>query len=252
MTDATNSPAEAFSLPGQKLYQRTAAQLLDEIRRSGAVPGDRLPSERQLGERYGVSRVTLRAALKELEGRGVIASSANRGWFLAEPAKASVPVGGVQGLADYAAANGLDSRAIVVATAVRPSTIDEAETLKIGPGAALFTMSRLRFLGDQVVVLEHNRVPHAMCPALAHTDFEKETLFATLRASDPPQIPSVANYEVEARNPTEEERGFLEITDGTPVLVATQLAFNQQGRPLELTVAVYRADRYRFRGSITN
>lgn len=252
MTDATNPSAGAFSLPGQKLYQRTAGQLLAEIRSSAAAPGDRLPSERQLGARYGVSRVTLRAALKELEDRGVIAPSANRGWYVASAPTTPLPAGGVQGLGDFAAANGLATHAVVVATLVRPSTIDEAATLKIGPGAALFTMSRLRFLGEQVVVLEHNRVPQAMCPALEQTDFEKETLFATLRSADPPQIPSVANYEVEARHPTEEERELLEITDGTPVLVATQLAFNQHGRPLELTVAVYRADRYRFRGSITN
>ncbi|NED85559.1 GntR family transcriptional regulator, partial [Streptomyces sp. SID11233] len=33
---------------------------------------------------------------------------------------------------------------------------------------------------------------------------------------------------------------------------ATQLAFNQEARPLELTVAIYRGDRYRFRASITD
>jgi GntR family transcriptional regulator len=37
-----------------------------------------------------------------------------------------------------------------------------------------------------------------------------------------------------------------------PLLVATQLAYNQDGRPLEYTVAAYRGDRYRFTATITS
>jgi GntR family transcriptional regulator len=116
----------------------------------------------------------------------------------------------------------------------------------------VFEMRRLRFLDGLVVVLEHNRVPLALCPALADTDFTATSLYATLRSADPAQLPRVADYSVEARQPQDQERDLLEIEDRTPVLVAQQLAFNQDGRPLELTVATYRGDRYRFRASITD
>jgi GntR family transcriptional regulator len=130
--------------------------------------------------------------------------------------------------------------------------VSEAETLRIGPGAPLFEMSRLRYLDGLVVVLEHNRLPLALCPALETTDFAAASLYATLRRADPPQLPRVADYSVEAREPQPEERGLLELSERTPVLVAEQLAFNQHGKPLEHTVAIYRGDRYRFRASITN
>ena len=45
---------------------------------------------------------------------------------------------------------------------------------------------------------------------------------------------------------------LLEIDETTPVLVATQLTYNQDRRPIEFTVAAYRGDRYRFRASITS
>lgn len=237
------------------LYGRTAARLWDDVRAGSARAGDRLPSERALAQRYGVSRVTLRSALGELGARGLIASAAARGWFVTDRGAVPPPAPGtphVEGLADYAASRGLSARTRVLTSCVRPCTVREAEALHVAPGAALFEMRRLRSLDGLVVVLEHNRLPLAVCPALAEVDFTRASLYATLRAGDPPRVPRLADYAVEARHPTDEEGGLLEITDAVPVLVATQLAYDQDARPLELTVAAYRGDRYVFRAKITN
>lgn len=266
---------DADALP---LYAQIAARLMDDITAGGARAGDRLPSERVLAERYAVSRVTMRSALADLADRGVIESSPARGWFLTSTGTgagttAGASAGGgtaeagrtpatppgtapggrsVQGFADHALRHGLAARTRVLASAVRPARVQEAEELRIAPGAPVFEMRRLRYLDDLVVVVEHNRLPLALCPRLADTDFGTASLYATLRTATPGQFPRVADYSVEARQPTPEERELLEITDVTPVLVATQLAYNQDARPLELTVAIYRGDRYRFRASITD
>jgi GntR family transcriptional regulator len=237
------------------LYGRTAARLWDDVLAGGARSGDRLPSERALALRYGVSRVTLRAALAELESRNLVSSAPARGWFVTDSrTEGPAPATGhtVQGFADYAVEHGLSTHSRILGSGVRPATVSESETLRIGPGAELFEMRRLRYLDGLVVVLEHNRLPLALCPALATTDFTAASLYATLRQADPPQLPRVADYSVEARQPRPEERELLEVDAGIPMLEATQLAFNQDGRPLELTVATYRGDRYRFQASITD
>ncbi|WP_030919170.1 GntR family transcriptional regulator [Streptosporangium amethystogenes] len=253
-SDVPSFPKGLLSDDALPRYVQVAARLWDDISARGARAGDRLPSERSLATRYEVSRETLRAALAELAGRGLLESAAARGWFVAGSGQPVTPTGGhtVEGFADYALKHGLATRSQVLESGTRPATVDEAETLRIGPGAALFEMRRLRFLDDLVVVLEHNRVPLTLCPALADTDFAAASLYATLRSADPAQFPRVADYSVEARQPETRERDLLEIKDGTPVLVAEQLSFNQDGRPLELTVQVYRGDRYRFRASITD
>ncbi|MEV0718891.1 GntR family transcriptional regulator [Asanoa sp. NPDC050611] len=251
-------PASSSAL----LSGRTATRLVDDLVAGGYRPGDRLPSERLLSEHYRVSRSTLRAALNQLADQGVVEPSPARGWFLTDltAGDGATPQPGdgrpsghvVQGFADYAAAHGLTTHAVILESRVRPCSVAESESLRIAPGADLFEMRRLRYLNDLVVVLEHNRLPLAVCPALATTDFTSASLYATLRRAHPPQLPRLAQYTVEARQPIDEERRLLEVDGTVPMLVATQLSFNQDGQPIELTVQVYRGDRYRFRGSITD
>jgi GntR family transcriptional regulator len=238
-----------MSAESLKLHEQVAARLWDDLQAAAARPGDRLPSERTLAEQYGVSRVTVRTALQTLAEQGGVKADASRGWFVGGEEPQALHV---QGFADYARLNGLETSARVLESTVRPSSVAEAETLRIAPGAEVFELRRLRSLEGLVVVLEHNRLPLAACPALVEADFRDASLYATLLAADPPQVPRTADYSVEARTPTDEEQQLLEIDAATPALVATQLTFNQHQRPLELTIQVYRSDRYQFRASIAN
>lgn len=233
------------------LYARVAARLMDDLVAGGAAPGDRLPSERRLTEHYAVSRTTLRGALKDLEQRRLIEPSAARGWFVSgqpDPGPAPRPV--LRGFADLAVEQGLVTHTSVLGAGVRPCTIEEGRTFRMAPGADLFELRRVRYLDGLVVAVEHNRLPLALCPELASTDFSTASLWTTLRTADPVQVPTTADYDVEARSPTAEECTRLEIGAAVPLLVATQLTANQHDQPLELTVAAYRSDRYRFTASL--
>lgn len=235
------------------LYERTTARLLEDIQSGNLQAGDRLPSERVLGDRYQVSRVTLRAALAQLRNRGIVDSTPSRGWFVKEieyqPESQSVVQ--VTSFTDLALAQGLVSTTRVISTAVRPCTIEEAESLRMVPGGKLFEMRRVRYLEGLAIAIEHNRIPLAICPNLVNVDFESESLYATLGRCIPAQIPSIADYSVEARQATKEEEQLLDILEPVPLLIATQLSFTHSGRPIELTKASYRGDRYRFRASIS-
>src|SRR3989442_14712223 len=80
---APRDPAEDADLVLDRLqlrYQRVQRSLADEIRRGGRAAGSRLPPERALAEHFGVSRVTLRRALAELERAGVVSRGTTGGW----------------------------------------------------------------------------------------------------------------------------------------------------------------------------
>ena len=244
-------PRDALGSGSLPLYERVAGRLWEDLRAGGAQPGDRLPSERLLTERYAVSRVTLRSALTVLADRGAVAASPSRGWFVAGEVTQATSTAHVQGFAEYARTHRIPTSARILVQRVRACTLREAQELRMNPGADLFELRRLRSLDGRVVVLEHNRLPLARCPALADTDFASASLYDTLLTADPPQVPRKAEYSVEARPPNRQERKVLELEGSSvPVLMARQLTYNQFGEPLERTDQAYRGDRYQFRASI--
>lgn len=237
------------------LRERIAQRLLGDIQAGGWRPGERLPPERRLAEYYGVSRVTLRAALGLLASRGAVEAARSNGWFVVSQGEEHRPGASIRGFSDWARERGLEVSARVLGRAVRPAAIDEAARLRIAPGAELFQLRRVRLVDGLVVAVESSLIPLAGCPSIVDVDFRTASLYDVLRdlsTQEAPVAPVRSEYEVEARLPRGSEARLLEISQDTPVLVAHQLAASATGQPVEDSVAVYRADRYRFSGHVTS
>ena len=84
-------PADASSIgwdwmgSSEPLFQRVAGQVERFIEGNGLRPGDRLPGERELCELLGVSRASVREALRSLQARGVVLVRHGKGVFVAAP-----------------------------------------------------------------------------------------------------------------------------------------------------------------------
>lgn len=70
---------------GKPQYLRIKDELALQIRGGALLAGDKLPSERELCERYATTRVTIREALVQLESNGLIYRQERRGWFVTPP-----------------------------------------------------------------------------------------------------------------------------------------------------------------------
>jgi GntR family transcriptional regulator, transcriptional repressor for pyruvate dehydrogenase complex len=76
----------AMAASGSQLLSRVVAERLEDyVLRRGYQPGDKLPSEREFGDLFGVSRTVLREAVKLLNQKGLVQSSVGRGLYVAEP-----------------------------------------------------------------------------------------------------------------------------------------------------------------------
>lgn len=132
---------------GMSLHEQVRNTLLFEIE-SGGFSGDgRLPSESELCDRFGVSRITVRRAVADLEALGMVTRRQGRGTF-ATPPRSTIGTMAVGGFSDHVSGGGTMSRRIVRATASEADA-DVAGRLGVEVGSPVFRLVRV-FLLDGV------------------------------------------------------------------------------------------------------
>jgi GntR family transcriptional regulator len=236
-----------ISHASRPLYHRVYRAIAQEIESGELEPGDRLPSERWLCDELGVSRATVRRAIEELVADGLV-ESRGRGSFVTGDTLAEPP-NTLMSLSELGRSRDLTATAKVLASEIRPATLDEAEAFGIAPGADVFDLQRLRMLDGLPISLDQNRVPLRFLPGAAELDFTTASLYEALdRAGNPPVR---ADYEIEARAAEAPEAELLGLAPGAPVLFATTVAIGEDGGVVDLGRTVYRADRYRFKATLT-
>mgnify|MGYP003976553149 FL=1 len=207
----------------------------------------RLPSERQLAERFKVSRMTVTKALKELEQQGLVYTQIGKGTFVASRQKIDQTLETLTSFTEDMATQGKKSSSRVIKMGVELAKEYEANRLKISPGTRLFVLERSRLADDEIISLECTFIPYALCPDIEKDhDFSQESLYQILRQKYFFKL-SVAQQTVEARLPSEEEIEKLQIGPTEPVLSFTRTTFDSQSKPVEFVNSVYLGDRYKLR-----
>ncbi|MCB1485841.1 MAG: GntR family transcriptional regulator [Bauldia sp.] len=237
------------------LYDRVADRIREQISNGAIAPNSRIPSERILAETFGVSRVTVRQALKELESAGLVEVVAGARWArssIVDPdyttSEDSIEEGaaGLVSFSHLAQSNGLKATAEVLTNETRASTLDEADLLGIAPGAPIVDLVRLRYLDSIPTLIDFSLLPEGLAPGIGKHDFSQTSLYQTL-AERYGLNAARADCIMEARGATEEAAAHLGLAPGAPVLVIVQKTFSDTGRIIQWCRSVYRGDRYRFR-----
>ncbi len=228
-------------------YVAVARALAEDLR--AGLPGDaaHLPSERDLCARFGVSRVTVRRALRELEAEGLIAAAAGRGWFV-RVQRFEEPENELLSFTAIAGTRGLRATARVLTATTREATLDEAERLGVAPGAPVVELDRLRLLDGVPLAIDRSLLPVSRVPDLLDRDWTSASLYEAMTEAG--CAPIRADYVVRADAADADEARLLELGQSGPVLRADQLSYDAAGRPVQLCRLTYRGDRYRFHASL--
>jgi GntR family transcriptional regulator len=229
------------SAPAAPLWLKVR-QDLEERLRNGEFDA-RFPTDRELTDRYRVSRHTVRAAVRSMQDDGVVIRQRGRGSFLAagviEPR-----LGTAFSLFDTIEANGLRQRSVILDQ--RITTNPRAATLlEERPDSELFVLERIRLADGEPLAHDIVWIPAAIARPLVDVDFSATSLYQQLRqrcGAGPREgteriRPVVASSEDGAR---------LGLTPGEPALeIDRRTRFD--GLPLEWRITMVRGDRCIFR-----
>jgi DNA-binding GntR family transcriptional regulator len=241
MTNALAGVSLDHSSPVPLYYQ--AAQAIEEAIEDGRLPrGGKLDSELNLAEQLGISRPTMRAALKQLVDKGLIMRRRGIGTIVApKPVRRAVAL---TSLYDDLKAAGREPRTSVLALEEVPCPPDVTEHLGLKPNAPVLRFERLRIAnsGDSYpIALMCNFVPVGLLE-IEKEDLKQIGLYELFRENG--ITPHVATQRVGARKAGAREAELLEIEPGDPVLTMARIAYDTNGRPIEYGSHCYPAESY--------
>ena len=207
-------------------------------------PGTMIPSERELSERYEISRMTARQALVELAREGVLYREQGKGTFVSEP-KLQQALTSLTSFSEDMHARGLHSGSQVLRLELVVAPPLASQALEIAPEEKVVVLERLRMAEDEPIAVETCYLHFSKVEKLLEEDFENNSLYSLL-SQKYEIIPTRAQQQVEADLCGYREKELLKIEEGAPVLRNRRISFDQWGRSFEYTESAYRADRYIF------
>jgi GntR family transcriptional regulator len=226
------------------LYVQIAESLLERIRAGELVPEERLPSERELSKSLSVSRMTLRAALRELDNKGLLVRRPGDGTYVAKP-KIERQAAKLVPFTDSMRSRGYQASARLIVFERRLAEVSVASNLKIAVSAPVYYFQRLRLINQEPVLLEKCSMPIYRFPNLEQYDLEKRSVYEIVE-TEYDIAPHHSEQSLEAVSATDFEAELLGIEPGTPLMMERRLAFDKDDHPIEYGHDLYRGDRFRF------
>jgi len=232
------------------LYKQVVAYVERLVAERGLVPGDMLPSHAELAALTGVSLITVRRALDELERAGKVRRHQGIGTFLArprivtEPARAGSLLGTLAADGAGRRAKRLDTRILELRRGL-PSA-DIARALQIRPDSQVWRLRRQRRIDGEPAVVETSIIPTALAPEL---DRLIEGLGGSLYDLLGREYGLEDEYEeqyLEVITPTAEEGRLLSIPPRTQVVRIRGLSMGKAGTPFDCFEQLYPAAEFAF------
>jgi GntR family transcriptional regulator len=206
---------------------------------------EQLASESEMIATFGVSRITVRQALNDLQNEGLIFRMHGKGTFVSKP-KAFQDLGKLQGFGEAMRQKGYETYARVISIdAVTPSQ-QVRDKLQLPKRAKVTELQRLRFLNREPISLDITYVPTAIGHRLAKEDLATRDVFVILE-NDYGIALGHADLQIGSTLADEYLAEQLRVDAGSPVLLIERTTFTSDSQPIDYEHLYYRGDAFQYR-----
>ncbi|MCL4514826.1 MAG: GntR family transcriptional regulator [Firmicutes bacterium] len=226
------------------LYYQLKTLLCQMIDNDELKSGDCIPSERELSEKYEISRMTVRQAITEMVQEGLLIRKQGKGTFVAEP-KIEQGLISLSSFTEDMLQRGLHPSTRLLGTRVEQASRRVAKILSLGVDARVMVVERLRLADGLPMALEFSHLPYSRCGDLKPEDLGGSSLYRLLEERLGIQL-GKARQTLEPVLADTHEAELLEVEKGSPLLLLERTTLDTLGVPVEFVRSFYRGDRYKF------
>lgn len=221
------------------LWAQLLADLTERLEAGEFASG--FPGELALRDDYGVSRHTVREALRRLRESGVVSAGRGRTPKVAPPAEIEQPLGALYSVFAAVEAAGLAQLSIVRTLDIRADAVI-ADRLGLDGSTPLVFLERLRLAGDEPLALDQVWLPATLASPLLEADFTRTSLYGELAHRCGVRL-SAGSERLRAVVPTAAERRLLAMGEHGAAFAIDRLGC-VNGAPVEWRHSLVRGDRF--------
>ncbi|WP_081610840.1 MULTISPECIES: GntR family transcriptional regulator [unclassified Thioalkalivibrio] len=240
---ASTVPPRPVSRSGgsRPLYGWVRDSLRREILQGVRAPNERLATEKELIEAFGVSRITVRRALRELCAEGLVVTAQGRGIFVARP-RVSQELRRMEAFGETVTSQigEADVRLLSMQEMTPPSRV--ARELGLAPNDSVTRIRQVQYLRSQPVMVSESFLPLAIGRRVFSRDLTVDTL-SVLKNRLGLGVRS-ARIEIEACHPEPEVQKALALSVEAPVLKLTRVFLDRSGRAFDVECLSFREDTF--------
>lgn len=204
-------------------------------------PGAALPSERELAERYGLARMTVRGEIERLTAEGSVYRLHGRGTFVAEPRIAQA--GALTSFTEDMLARGQVAGSTVISSEPVEADGFLAATLEVKAGDSCFRLDRVRTADGRPMAIEQVYLPLERFEGIDRIGFADASLFDVLEERFGVKFGD-AEQRVVAVAIEAEEAPLLDVPEGAPGLRFHTVTRDREDVPVLYAISLYPGDRY--------
>lgn len=231
------------------LYYQVKRILLRCITDGEFPVGGVLPSESELQNRYGVSRITIRRVLGDLATEGYVTRRRGRGAFIL-PHRVQDSSRKLGGLFEDLSSQGFEAQSQILENKWQHAPQNVARELALESDQLVLFVKRLIRVAEGPVSISSGYFKVDRNVTLSDEELITGSIFAVLEQKYGIRLP-LGDRTLQAAAASEVEAWLLEIRPGTPVLLSQVTVYDEMGRPAAWFSAVYRGDRYKYRCTLT-
>ncbi|MCT8139876.1 GntR family transcriptional regulator [Anaerobacillus sp. CMMVII] len=224
------------------LYLQVIDKLKQDIETGIYEAGERLPSEFELSKQLGISRATLREALRILEDEGVITRRHGVGTFICSKPLFSSGIEELFSVTEMIKRGNQKPGTIFLSSNIKEATSEDWEKFQLEEFDDLIVVERVRTADDEPVVYCLDKIPKLYLPN--YTSHNDQSIFDSLEKEG--AAISYAITQIEPIGYHEKVSDILHCDPETSLLVLKQMHYDDRERPILYSINYFRSDKFKF------
>lgn len=243
--DKGGEPSAVDRLQAVPLYHQIFLQLREEIISGSRAHGSRLPTEEELSEAFGVSRITARRSLAELAATNLVERKRRVGTRVIYQSPATPIQGSIEQAVDSLLTYGRKTKVRILELDTVAARVPVSDALQVAPDTPVLRVERVRWLDEQPISHLVSHVPGDLAGSMDRASLTSTPMLALLEQAGVQIGAAMQTITASLADPT--LASLLQVDIGSPILRVSRTVLDATGRPVQHVLAQFRPDLYQIR-----